>query len=521
VIVVTSAAYVDSELQSEFGRLPPAFLPVANHRLFVHQAALLARHFPGEPIYLSLPESHAVSHRDAQALEAHAIQVLRVPDGLTLADSLLFSINTVGRYDDGMRLLLGDTLINDLPTGWDCLSVAESADDYDWQVDHGSETAVRVWCGYFAFQSVSRLAKCLVAARGSFERAVSAYDEACYLQRVQTAQWSDFGHVNTFYRSRARITTQRAFNDLAIGDRRVRKTGSQPRKLEAEARWFEALPPRLRVYVPQLLDRGAVEDGDGGYGYELEYLCMAPLNELYVHGRNSTAFWSRVFRHLADWLAACQTAVPLGERERQAVAQDSRGMLSDKTRARLDAYATASGMSLSAPTRLNGRALPSLAEILERCLEAAARVPLVPGVMHGDLCFSNILFDTRSDCIKLIDPRGLNFRDEPRLVGDLRYDLAKLAHSVLGLYDYIVADAFEIDDGTGLDFRLRIHADEDVAAIQKLFAALPLLNGMTARHVAPITVLLFLSMLPLHQDAPRRQRAMLANALRLYEQMEH
>jgi len=103
----------------------------------------------------------------------------------------------------------------------------------------------------------------------------------------------------------------------------------------------------------------------------------------------------------------------------------------------------------------------------------------------------------------------------------LRYDLAKLAHSVLGLYDYIVADAFEIDDGTGLDFRLRIHADEDVAAIQKLFAALPLLNGMTARHVAPITVLLFLSMLPLHQDAPRRQRAMLANALRLYEQMEH
>ena len=196
-------------------------------------------------------------------------------------------------------------------------------------------------------------------------------------------------------------------------------------------------------------------------------------------------------------------------------------MLGDKTRARLDAYATASGMSLSAPTRLNGRALPSLAEIVERCLETAARVPLVPGVMHGDLCFSNILFDTRSDCIKLIDPRGLNFRDEPRLVGDLRYDLAKLAHSVLGLYDYIVADAFEIDDGTGLDFRLRIHADEDVAAIQKLFAALPLLNGMTARHVAPITVLLFLSMLPLHQDAPRRQRAMLANALRLYEQMEH
>ncbi len=170
--------------------------------------------------------------------------------------------------------------------------------------------------------------------------------------------------------------------------------------------------------------------------YELEYLCMAPLNELYVHGRNSTAFWSRVFRHRRPAGGLRGTAVPLGERERRAVAQDSRGMLGDKTRAPLGAYATASvDEPVGADAAQSARALPSLAEILERCLEAAARVPLVPGAMHGDLCFSNILFDTCSDCIKLIDPRASISRDEPRLVGDLRYDLSKLAHSVLGLYD--------------------------------------------------------------------------------------
>ena len=519
MIIITSAAYVDSELQSEFGRLPPAFLPVGNRRLFLRQLSVLHTHFPGESIYLSLPESYTIAHRDVRALEAQTIQVLRVPDGLTLADSLLFSINTVGSYDEGLRILLGDTLILDLPAAWDCLCVAESADDYDWHVDQGSGAGARVWCGYFAFQSVSRLAKCLVAARGSFEKAVSTYDEACYLQRIHSEKWSDFGHVNTFYRSRAQITTQRSFNDLMIGDRRVRKTGRPAEKIKAEAQWFEALPSRLRVYVPQLLDHGHV-DSDG-YGYELEYMCMAPLNELYVHGRNSTAFWSRVFKHLADWLSACQAAVPLTASERQLVEEDSRGMLEEKTRERMHAYAASCGLSLSAPTRLNGRPLPSLSDILKRCVDAAARVPLAPGVMHGDLCFSNILFDTRSDCIKVIDPRGLNFRGEPRLLGDLRYDLAKIAHSVIGLYDYIVADAFDVDDGAGLDFHLRIHADEDAAAIQKLFAGLPLLNGMTARHVAPVTVMLFLSMLPLHQDNPRRQRAMLANALRLFEHMEH
>lgn len=519
MIIITSAAYVDSELQSEFGRLPPAFLPVGNRRLFLRQFAVLHARFPGESIYLSLPESYAIPHRDVRALETEAVQVLRVPDGLSLADSVLFSINTIGRYDEGLRILHGDTLILDLPAGWDCLSVAESADDYNWHADPSPDAAARVWCGYFAFQSAGRLAKCLVAARGSFEKAVSAYDQACYLERIETENWSDFGHVNTFYRSRARITTQRAFNDLAIGDRRVRKTGRPAEKIKAEAGWFEALPSRLRVYAPQLLAHGAVEPD--GYGYELEYMCMAPLNELYVHGRNSTAFWSRVFRHLAGWFAACQSAVPMGESERRMAADDSHGMLAEKTRIRMGAHASANGLSLSAPTRLNGRPLPSLAAILERCIDAAARVPLVPGVMHGDLCFSNILFDTRSDCIKVIDPRGLNFEGEPRLLGDLRYDLAKVSHSVLGLYDYIVADAFDIDEGTGLDFHLRIHADEDAAAIQKLFAGLPLLSGMTARHVAPITVMLFLSMLPMHQDTPRRQRAMLANALRLFEQMEH
>ncbi|MNF05243.1 hypothetical protein D3C80_2049270 [compost metagenome] len=40
--------------------------------------------------------------------------------------------------------------------------------------------------------------------------------------------------------------------------------------------------------------------------------------------------------------------------------------------------------------------------------------------------------------------------------------------------------------------------------------------NILGKDIMPLTVLLFLSMLPLHADRPDRQEAMLVNALRLY-----
>lgn len=63
---------------------------------------------------------------------------------------------------------------------------------------------------------------------------------------------------------------------------------------------------------------------------------------------------------------------------------------------------------------------------------------------------------------------------------------------------------------------LTLHVDDRIRSIQVAFAARPFLDGLTPTDVMPLTVLLFLSMLPLHADNPQRQLALLANALRLY-----
>jgi hypothetical protein len=123
------------------------------------------------------------------------------------------------------------------------------------------------------------------------------------------------------------------------------------------------------------------------------------------------------------------------------------------------------------------------------------------------------------DSIKVVDPRGLSEVGLPTNYGDLRYDLAKLTHSVIGLYDFIMAGAFDLEftlSEEQCSFDLVIHADERVKSIQDVYMSHTFFANTSPRSVIPLTVLLFLSMLPLHSDDKNRQMALLANAMRLY-----
>ena len=63
-------------------------------------------------------------------------------------------------------------------------------------------------------------------------------------------------------------------------------------------------------------------------------------------------------------------------------------------------------------------------------------------LIHGDLCFSNILYDVPNNQYRIIDPRG-KWGDS--VFGDIKYDLAKLRHSIVGGYDSINNGLFSIN----------------------------------------------------------------------------
>jgi len=86
MILITSAAYVGQELASEFGRLPPSFLPVGNKRLFNYQ---IAQFLSGKRIVLTIPEGFQISSYDQEKLDDLGVDVLPIPEGLSLGESVV------------------------------------------------------------------------------------------------------------------------------------------------------------------------------------------------------------------------------------------------------------------------------------------------------------------------------------------------------------------------------------------------------------------------------------------------
>ena len=136
--------------------------------------------------------------------------------------------------------------------------------------------------------------------------------------------------------------------------------------------------------------------------------------------------------------------------------------------------------------------------------------------MHGDFCLSNILYNSRARRIRVIDPRGCILEQDPSIFGDIRYDLAKLWHSFGGLYDLIIAGHYQFEQIDQYTFDLSFPSSLHHKWLQEDF--LRRLPSSTHKlEIQALTVLLFVSMLPLHADRPDRQKAFIANAARLYQ----
>jgi hypothetical protein len=527
VRLIMSGALVGQELAAEFGPLPPAFLPVGTQRLYELQMQALEG---AGPVHLVLPETFAVPAHDAARLAALGVEIVPAPDGLTLGEAVVYALNTIGAGDAPVHLLHGDTLIARPPlTAHDLIVAGPRATEYAWAemetapdgrvltlVNTGAgEDGHEGWpiaAGYFAFASGVDLLRALTRERGDFIAGINHYLAGHRVSAVEAADWLDFGHLTTFFQSRLAVTTARAFNTLRIDGLTARKSSDDTAKMRAEAHWLQAAPPSVQIYCARLLGFGLEQ---GRAFYETEYEFLPVLSELFVYGAVGRKPWLRILASCEDLLRALAQARGDGSGDRAL-----RALAADKTLARLEAYARESGVRISEPLSYAGRPCPSLLQIAERLVAAmeldSGRVGCA---MHGDLCFSNLLYDSRNRRIKALDPRGAVDRTAS-LYGDLRYDLAKLGHSIVGRYDQIVAGRCGVARH-GSDYELEF---APVACQPWLAEALGDLVvdgvGGLSQPVRAVTVSLFLSMLPLHADRPDRQQAFVANALRLWRELD-
>lgn len=529
MILIASGAFLQGEFASEVGLIPPSFLPIGNKRLYEYQIEFVKHYVkPDECIYLSTPASYALDYFDKQRLLNLGVEVISVPEGLSLGNSILYCWNATARHHHQLTLLHGDTLFLDtLFNAENGLSVHANRGFYQRATlgkeiealeqvhDDWSNDCEQVISGFFRFSNPLFFMKSLVESKGDFIRSIVNYHKTYPLCLFTEGDWLDFGHINSFYHSRTRMTTQRAFNDLQIGMRFVKKSSQdKPLKIYAEGNWFDQLPLPLRLYTPALLGLNEGKRDYIGADYKLEYLYLLPLSDLFVFSRLAKGCWQTIFKGIATMLDDFSSFSPNSIDSKLLSELDS--LYLEKTLNRLQDFAKNSDRA----GNLEVSALEKLALFSAKHINPSSKNDVV--ITHGDLCFSNMLFDSRVGAIKCIDPRGLTPNGELSLFGDRRYDLAKLYHSVIGLYDFIIAGRFKLNSDVSSGHSLNISLNEslynDITQCFREQVLVP--SGYEEKEVLAITIHLFLSMLPLHADRPERQQAFIANAWRLFEQLK-
>jgi hypothetical protein len=307
----------------------------------------------------------------------------------------------------------------------------------------------------------------------------------------------------------------RSFNTIRQDDLLVTKRSADVAKMRREYAFYGQLDGPLRMFFLQPL---AFREGDGWAEYQTERLFIPDVAVQWIH----RSFDPGSFANLLGRVGAFLAMRPV----RDNPAADPRGAIErlyvGKVADRLAQLRAAPGLEAITALVRNCTGLAGPEEQFERFRALWRRLsPLRrthrQAVSHGDLCFSNILYHRQSQQVKFIDPRGAENPEE--LWMDEYYDIAKLSHSVLGLYDFINHDLAELH----LDRELRLGLScegQGLEPLQEAFRAHITALGFDLRLVRLYEASLFLSMLPLHADVPKKVVAFLITAARIMDGLE-
>jgi len=302
---------------------------------------------------------------------------------------------------------------------------------------------------------------------------------------------------DTFGRWLSGALDTRAFNAMRAEGRTLVKRSADADKMKREHDWYTLLPPALQRFAVQPYD---LQIDEAGASYRMERLRIPDAAIQWVHGEAglpddaALILLDAVF----DWIHAR----PVRKDPSAAAALDTR-YFQAKVDDRMTRFlGMPKGRTVDGLLRSGGHE-GGLEGLVQRLHAHRSRLapPTHIAIMHGDPCLSNILFDKRTGMTRLIDPRGALSEDE--LWGPATYDLAKLSHSFLGGYDFVNQGLFDVvaDEHVALCVQLQAPPRP---LVRQAFAERVQRAGFDLATVRTHEASLFLSMLPLHAEAPRK-----------------
>ena len=379
----------------------------------------------------------------------------------------------------------------------------------------------KVICGLYYFHQANIFRKIVEQEEKKRERLEMHHLLASYSKKdpfllTQETKWYDCGNIENYYQAKIDFLRLRGFNSIKYDSLYgiITKTGIRSTKIKNEINWYRGLPDKLKIFTPRLID---YKINKNRASYSLEFYGYQSLDDIFIFGYLDEKIWKIIIDHLLDIVSLFRQykkIVPLADYE---------AMYQDKIIERVEELKQDRWWSelLAFPeVYINGRAYKNISHFLPRIKNIAKLFYSKKdmGLVHGDLCLNNILFDPGNRLFKLIDPRGSFGRET--IYGDTKYDLAKIRFSLTGHYDFIVSDLFKVSVGSELNnISYNVYSDDYHYRIGECFDRLLAKRGFNLKKIRMIEALLFLSVIPHHYDYPDRQKAMYVTAIKLLNEI--
>lgn len=351
----------------------------------------------------------------------------------------------------------------------------------------------------------------------TFYQAIFTYSQEYPFTILHSQNWFDVGHSDNYSKATTSVAA-RSFNSIEIDEQRgiLKKKSENKEKLVNEIRWYLRIPNKLQYLLPRVYDYSL--DLTDPY-VSMEYYGYHTLHESLVFGDLPLVKWQAIFQKLLFAINDMGKFTVTGERIQFEAAL--RDIYLQKTFDRLDMMRNEPDFHsfFENTITINEKEYRSLNEYLKMLPQLIEKLVVYTftgqfNIIHGDLCFANILIEDTYDFIRVIDPRGKFGTFD--IYGDARYELAKLMHTLEGKYDFIIEDMFDIDViGNTIEY----HVHKQIDNITNVFLDVFRESIDNIQAVRLIEATLFLSMIPLHSDYKQRQFAMLATGVMLLEQV--
>lgn len=531
-VIIPSAKLVPEELQ-KLGKLPAIIYPI-NQKIAFDYIYDQYKNLHTKVDVICYENADKVERRLRKVI-GNEIKVRKLPELHDLGYTILYAIENI---DEPVVINFADTIVMD--------PIADiSGDAFFYQEDYMSETWTyfdeesgiithiydkeaineeikkKLFVGVFKIINIHDFRECLRNAvqqknkkMNSFYYALELYSKKHPMQAVLTNNWFDIGHEDKYYNSKLEVRA-REFNHITIDKNRgiLKKTSDDKDKFIGEIKWYLKLPADVEYVRPRIFNYSTSYVNPY---VSMEYYAYHTVHELFLYGDLTLQQWIDIFNRIRFVCDDFKRYTVQDANIRPALEE----MYLTKTLQRFEKMKKDERFItfFESPIVVNGERYLPLNEIII-ALEKAVPEMLYDvdtfNIIHGDLCFANIMVDSNFSFIKVIDPRGKFGTYD--IYGDFRYELAKLFHSVDGKYDFIIKDLFDLDynsETACINYRIQ-NRKRDFNLYKVFLDTFSAEVGGDLKKIELIEALLFLSMIPLHGESIRHQMAMLGTGLEI------